>query len=668
MKSKDEYDFAISLGLQFSDLARKRRRSIEDRLVEFALMEYHNSGPIDIETVKKSVNMILGERAQISSSVSVEYTIAKLVKNGIVIAVKKDDQKFYSYHLTESRFLEIKDEQEWARSKWKSAYFDFFHNDNISLVNYEGPFWDALGEIFTEYADEAIDALRNDKRLSLDEDLLDRIVAAICSESTMVNKITLKEMLTRFLNSKDKSVMHIVFVVAQNQYCLRLLGFDKRGVALKKSMLQGCKIYLDTNIVINLVFENARKHNEACLFVDACIGLGVKVIVTKLTLQEYKNVVSVKKEQFEQLSGLIPRELIENEEFDDDLIEATLNSKYVTTHGIFAQLQNPKSALIKMNIEIEDEHWFETAVDQPDTRHMMILIRNSLKHFQRKSENTLRHDALMIRWIQLELQRGNYNGVYFVTLDNSLLDLNYRKSGISIQSQVISLERILQWISPFAYVNTWSKVVRGFCREFSSQIFPSQDVFVLDDYEAIKGHERAIRNANAEEVRSILKHARVAITNHSGMDRVSKDEFEIEMNEFIQNMFGRKIEQQERIISKVAIYEDVQPANLPISHANSDKVDHDLPPIPDEFRDPVRLIIDRNADLESKDKQNSLIIYSLIFIVGLAINFIIAYKTCGELSVDKLGVIGDISWVFAITWGLIIALVELARGNLGKLY
>jgi len=174
------------------------------------------------------------------------------------------------------------------------------------------------------------------------------------------------------------------------------------------------RIYLDTNILLDLLLTNRTYHNLSTQLVQLSNELYIMVTYTYYTYQEFSSVI----DEYNRGSTLTDDALKEWEKRDrGDVIEGYFKNKEknpsLTFEGFCISLIKSSKERLKQefNVILDDNHYNEIKKDAIKLEKIINMYSNDLRDY--KPKNAVIHDAMCLQIQQL-------NNTWLITRDRSL--------------------------------------------------------------------------------------------------------------------------------------------------------------------------------------------------------------------------------------------------------
>ncbi len=288
-------------------------------------------------------------------------------------------------------------------------------------------------------------------------------------------------------------VRHIKHEVSASE----LLGFANisRAVAdVTKELFGDASFYIDTNVLVHALDTSGRHHHSFKMFTQACAELGIRLLVSRISIDEMRRVAALEKELLNQrVNDRIPPELVPRTR--GILLPAFLQE--MKTNGscdldeLFEKFDKPSEHLRSdYGIEVVDDEWFLKAVEDAATLQLVDEVKAAYDRVKaaycpssrrKKGERAALHDALMIGWIEKE-RDSTHENTWFVTLDTSLPVFKDEHDN-RCRPYALTLVGLMQWLSPVTNQRmNDDQAAAMFSEALKQQLLPHETFFELRDF------------------------------------------------------------------------------------------------------------------------------------------------------------------------------------------
>lgn len=300
------------------------------------------------------------------------------------------------------------------------------------------------------------------------------IIEVVRRRSGIEINVDLNEFVKRTITDPTDILAQFLFQLLQVSIVFQLLAWDPTLEDLKNNILSNKTLYLDTNILFTLVLKSHRLHDfMTSVIATSTRELGVTVKIQKITLDEYKNVIWSKTEEFNKsryvLRQLALKTLEEGIKPADTALSDDIFVDYMTEHtehidlGSWQRYANRitgvdlDALLRRLRVTVDSENTF---VPYPDyskiSQNMLEASRiHARKGTGRSIKADVRHDCQLFYLIQKNRAKvadiGLGYDTYLLTFDGSLVSFT-REHGLS-------------WLDTyFVFPNQWYELTFPFMR------------------------------------------------------------------------------------------------------------------------------------------------------------------------------------------------------------
>lgn len=197
-------------------------------------------------------------------------------------------------------------------------------------------------------------------------------------------------------------------------------------------------------------------------------------------------------------------------------------------------------------MQLVDDPWFDKAQREKATGELV----NALKYqyvvttrFRTKSDASALHDALLLRWIQSERLRGAKN-TWAITLDKSLPSVGIPAEKKWATSNAITLDALLQWISPIAVHGDPEDEFAGvFAEALKYMLLPQETFFDLRDFLMFAEMEWSCKDLPADDIEACIQYIKTNAPRLDVSNPADREKIAHEVTKFFADP-GRKFKQE----------------------------------------------------------------------------------------------------------------------------
>jgi hypothetical protein len=413
-----------------------------------------------------------------------------------------------SYRLSEPAKAELAQVQADAEQRLDRIIKNLFKSGVGGWRQYEMPFLRCLSTIFANLTAKYVGSLTGEvaksdlfQQLSFDSAI--REARAAYPET---DESSLRAGMIAFFMEDSPDYSALKWNTAQNYYVAKALGLDPSGALLSREVFAGAELYLDTNVLISALEPVEAHHRTFKALGNACKNLGVNLAVTQISLDELRNVVEFHKETLRRIGQEVPEAL--RSRIGNIFYELYLQSAEPRDlDSLFHNFSHPLPALQDAyGIELIDSAWFVTATFADGTRTVVEKIQSARK-FRKKTERAALHDALLVRWVEIERSKSQ-SKVWIITRDRTLPNVRSKDD----EPLAISLDALLQWIAPIsseAYSD--SDFLEMFSESIRLQLLPPENFLDLKDFCLLADVGVSCKDLPVEDVEACIVDLKVAL-------------------------------------------------------------------------------------------------------------------------------------------------------------
>lgn len=268
---------------------------------------------------------------------------------------------------------------------------------------------------------------------------------------------SLDNMFNEYLLKPSIELSRYLFACAQGYVLYEILNLDPEFKKMENISWQKKRIYVDTNILIHLVFPISSEHNSSKILIEQTRKLGAKLIITQKTIDEFSHVLenfnsNAKIINFKpQLSALYEESHNDNPILSTYINEVSINRKYdseafIRTYGNFVDILQHE-----YGITVED------VVGIGENSNNEKLKDNIAFRGHGKSPNVINHDhynILRVNQIRQNIESDEIGpSSWLLTNDRTLTRAEFDTYGKDHITACVLSDIWLQIISPFISPN-----------------------------------------------------------------------------------------------------------------------------------------------------------------------------------------------------------------------
>lgn len=480
------------------------------------------------------------------SSHEIEDSIQRLVRKQRTVSKPKGDLKLY--RLSEQAGREIGEIQRQAEVRFSSVVNRLFKNAKEGPSVYNSPFLKVLCIIFSKLGEECVRIIKGD--IKEDDFLSFPFVSSALGEvekgCNSIDHSLFRKAVTSFFQDSDPEYDAIKWNMAQSYYIAKALGLDPSGLLLSKEVFGHAIFYLDTNIIIEALEPKHRHHKSFLAFNKACRQLGITLKVCQISLNELQTWLTYQRGLMEKVTDQIPAETASKMRsiFYEIYCEKKMSGEAVNIDELFTSFHSPMDNLKdSFEVQLEDDIWFDEATNKLETTRFTQTLRSkySIMRGRPKRREVALHDAMLLLWLQ-KLREENESNIWLITTDTTLPGSVPQNT--SSESLAITLDALLQWISPIAVPEGEED---GFTAIFAEMIkyrlLPQERIFDLEDFLIFHEMHMSCKELPAEDVEECIRYIKVKAPMLDPSDSADREKLAYEVSKFFADP-GRKYKQE----------------------------------------------------------------------------------------------------------------------------
>jgi len=322
--------------------------------------------------------------------------------------------------------------------------------------------------------------------LLLETEILDKSFSHVSDENLRRDAISAFQ---EVLLERDEKISLFLYSISQSFVLLQILNVDPDCQALQKKLfLTNMTIFLDTNIIIDLLCEksNRRFHNVAVRLINLIKYLKIKVYFTNRTFEELRRRIGLSNENMKQIGrpNEKKRRKLMNHIEDPFIMEYAQQLRYnpsLKWEGFIGRIRNFTSVLKRKYEIVMDKSDYTKIFADPAFQEATQLVSEA---DPQKSESLVEHDCfhlLLVDMLRSLTQKDGVPKYWFVTRDKSVcfaeqmrIIIEKKRSGIEVKPSSVLIDVWIHMISPFLSPKVATQEAsRAFAEMFSTHFVPS---------------------------------------------------------------------------------------------------------------------------------------------------------------------------------------------------
>jgi hypothetical protein len=557
----------FSARIRFSPEVQPVRDTAIDKIIEQNLLVADCEGGLTLKEIEQQGTVCFAAGTPAIIRQDMEASLKRLAEGNRVMVNVKLNQK--SYRLSEEAREELWEMQRLTEARFSRVVGKLFKDAEEDPSSYATPFLECLCLIFSRLGETYVRLIKGE--VGLDELLrlpsIPRALKDIKKKYQGINESLFETAVFSFFRDSDPDYVAIKWNMGQNHYIAKALGLDPSGYLLSKEVFGNAAFYLDTNVVIQALEPKARHYGSFNALSKACQKLEIKLSVCQISLNELQRAVDYYRDIIQKVANQIPRETAQKVRgvFYQLYREQVSSSGKADFDEIFATFLNPMEVLAQSyNVVLVDDLWFGEAKHQKETDELLkaIKVEYQSKCGRPKFSGSALHDALLLRWIQLDRERSNKN-TWLITLDTSLPGFLPQHVAAPTRPLAITLDALLQWISPVAiHDDIEDEVAAIFSEAVKYQLLPQESFFDLRDFLVFAEMEWSCKELPAEDVEQCIRYLKTNAPNLDPSLPADREKIAREISKFFADP-GRKYKQEiQRLEAELSRIEQEHKRNI----------------------------------------------------------------------------------------------------------
>lgn len=357
-----------------------------------------------------------------------------------------------------------------------------------------------------------------------------RMPLAILNSSTEVIedlplRNDLRKSIIKEFQRPSKEMVSFLFRVSKNLTCFQILNLDPNCQRVERAAMKEKVLFLDTNMLIALLCKRVLVHKMAKECVAMSKKLGIDLVYSELTLQEYRKVLENSDASYRRLR--VKDSLLDT--IDNEFIAAYALEKKAkptqTWDGYYYRLRYPEELLKREFGIFLYKRTHGEVLENPHMAEISNAVNSCYKEIRsrEKEDDIAKHDAyhlILMRELRARQQKALFGPKHwFLTLDQTLYCADQvinEKIGYTDKTPSNVLCDIwIEMISPFVSLSVRSeRAVNLFTEILTSQFAVVPFRISTESLIEIQGDWTNYRWMNDEHLVSVLKDKFVSKSLH----------------------------------------------------------------------------------------------------------------------------------------------------------
>jgi len=536
----------LTTRMRFSPQIQPVKEAAIDKIIEQILFVSNSGKELSSKEIRDTFASETGSYG--ISSHEMEDSLQRLVTKQKVKVLPETKSKCELYRLSEETKRELGVIQDQAEKRFSSVVNRLFKNATEGPSVYNNPLLKFLCIIFSKFGEECVRIIKGDIKEGnlLSFSFVSSALEEIKKSFTSIDHSLFQKAVVSFFQDGDPEYDAIKWNMAQSYYIAKALGLDPSGALLSEEVFGHAIFYLDTNTIIEALEPKHRLHKSFLAFNKACRQLGVTLKVCQITLNELQDWLTYQYDLIGKVIEQIPEETAPkiHSIFYEIYCEKKISGEAVNIDDLFTSFRSPMDNLkYSFEVQLEDDIWFDEAKNKVETikfadtlRAKYIAMRRHPKRYQ-----SALHDAVLLLWLQKLRKENGGSNIWLITTDTTLP--GSVPPNTSSESLAITLDALLQWISPIAVSEDEED---GFSAIFAEMIkyrlLPQERIFSLEDFLIFDEMHISCKELPVEDVEESIRYIKVNAPMLDPSNPADREKLFYEVSKFLADP-GRKYKQ-----------------------------------------------------------------------------------------------------------------------------
>ena len=452
--------------LLFADIKNK---DILVHLVDIVFSENKNR-PMKRHVLRDRLSTILDRKIDKNIDRSIQGILDEGINSKKIVHNSKDD----TYNMSESKYSEVNAYMEnflALEDNFKNEFLEFIKKESTAInVEYLGNVSEGIADIMKKYLYSngivVFQKIMNFEDTILNVDELKGIVLEVYRkyDFDMYTLVEIEELIKKyFLRIHDKEIEYIIEVLKKIVF-LRL--YNNLNLKNSKDFLRERIFYIDTNILIPLIFSNHPQSSDVRGIIRKCREQNIKLRIATTTIDEYRrlfNYLKLVDRNFREAGVYESRRFVKN--LSKAKINSEIYSYYLDNSGTFKDFTSFVKTfcddiyyyLELYNIEEEGINEEISGTICTSGKHEEFIGKLfSIKDDNREhiSENSVEHDVFMMEYINNIRGKNDEidelgHKIWFVTLDKKLEKFRFNNKKEFLYPITMTVDELYDLLLPF---------------------------------------------------------------------------------------------------------------------------------------------------------------------------------------------------------------------------
>lgn len=456
----------------------------------------------------------------LSSEVSSLLDIKKISDNDLRLGIEflKEnhllDKTEKGYKLTRAANNKIKKDIEESRERLSRTLHKYFP-ESIEEEILTKWFHKSIAKFFGEYGDVWVKALyRTEDVPKLNKEHLEKVVTSTANQYKLQYYLdSLLEGFRSFLKDyKDPETAHQIWDFGEAMFAAKLITASTGPDPITIQKFNKARFFLDTNVLILAALEKSKSAKMLGELIAVLQSIGVSLYLIQPTINEYKRLVSRKKDEtLNVLEKGVTLEILKASE--DPFIKTAISrecSKKEDFERFFETIEDPLRLFSEdTKISVRDNPEIEKVIgeSQDDSRRCALIAEEWEKyHSWKKPIGSIQHDAALSGVVDF-LRKNQNENVWAITRDRSIDSLSRRLTKDFIMQSWISLDVLVQILAisgagPKHNPENFAPLLGAL---IESEVFSGPKTFEIEDVNALYNLEERVKELSDDEIIDFAK-------------------------------------------------------------------------------------------------------------------------------------------------------------------
>ena len=567
----------------FNRQTNNLRNDLHDYLILISINELQS--PPAINQIKDFISLKLGI-TEFPQRILNEG-LARLIEKGQICTIQEDDETKYKMMITtEKKIIQITTEYNSILNYIFYSLFSILEKKFRKLTDEEEKqvkfaILLSFGMIFESFGSEVASILYKGKLKDIDlikfkefSHIINMRLSKFLKEENI--RLCIIEYIKSSFENPSIEFSKFLFSLSQAYYLIQILNLDPDGQKLIQEELKNKRLFLDTNVIINLIFDLEKdKKKIRKKELDLAHLLKYNIYVTDRTLKEFSNWISEQKSLGKVIDGIkISRFEKSKSIIEDGVLKNFLLKKEaqpsLTWQGYLAKFTKIEDILKNDYNILVDKSYSKIMGEEEENIQLLVPIVNKYNPY--KSKMVAEHDAGHIIFIQ-KIRSKNVDilgpDCWFLTNDSTLHKVERQLQNEKFPSTIFGAHWI-QMISPFLAPDVSKDEVAVIFAKIFGSSFTSSQIINESIWLKIQGPWLDTEGLSPEVIEEIISTSYIQDLLQKKHEEIKPEELNISIDKALMDVYNKQkaekytlIKEKDNLVEEqIKLKDEIQRKNI----------------------------------------------------------------------------------------------------------